>query len=228
VIGVAAHNDLDKRSGYSNFGPEVDVCAPSDGSSSAGIVPPFPADGSTLGIFTTDLTGAAGANNSTAGVDPAGPANLNYTGRFGGTSSACPLTSGVVALMISVAPDLTRDQLKFVLEATADKVDFANTDPVGQYQPNGHSQFYGFGRVNALDAVRCSRSDVSKRDFVETFTVTLRRTTGDRFVATKVIQTIDARRRQAETATGIFVRAGADGFLRAEMAGASDEVEVDA
>ena len=171
--------------------------------------------------------GPAGFNNQVAAADPAG-ANVNYTGTFGGTSSACPLAAGVVALMVSIAPDLTRDQIKFILEATADKVDFANTDPIGQYQPNGHSQFYGFGRVNALDAVRCARSSVPKRDFVQNFQVTLRRTSGNRFVSTKVIQTIDARRRQGETDTDIFIRGGPDGFLRAEMTGASDEVEVDA
>ncbi len=227
VIAVAAVNDKNVRSGYSNFGPEIDVCAPSSGSTSGGMGSPFPPDGSTLNIFTTDLMGPGGFNNQLVAADPAG-ANLNYTGTFGGTSSACPLTAGIVALMISIAPDLTRDQIKFVLEATADKVDFANTDPIGAYQPNGHSQFYGFGRVNALDAVRCARSSVPLRDFVQNFQVTMRRTTGNRFVSVKTIRTIDARRRQDETDSDIFIRGGPDGFLRAEMTGASDEVEVDA
>jgi subtilisin family serine protease len=233
VIAVAAVNDQNVRSGYSDFGPEIDVCAPSDGTSAMPIfwIGGFgmPPDGSTLAITTIDRTGAVGFNPPPAGSDPEPlAANTSYTGTFGGTSSACPLAAGVLGLMISIAPDLRRDQLKFILEATSDKVDFANTDPVGQYQPDGHSQFYGFGRVNALDAVRCSRSLVDRRDFVQSVTVTLRRTTGDRFVATKVIQTIDARRRQDETAADVFLRGGPDGFLRAEMPGAFDEVEVDA
>ena len=232
VIAVAAVNDQNVRSGYSDFGPEVDVSAPSDGTSAMPIfwIGGFgmPADGSTLAITTIDQTGAVGFNPPPAGSDPEPlAANQNYTGTFGGTSSACPLAAGVVALMISVAPDLRRDQLAFILEATADKVDFTNTDPVGQYQPNGHSQFYGFGQVNALTAVKGARSLVSERDFVHSVTVTLRRTTGDRFVAVKTIQTIDARRRQDETATDVFIRGGPDGFLRAEMPGAFDEVEVD-
>src|SRR5690606_27754910 len=131
-------------------------------------------------------------------------------------------------LMIAVAPDLTRDQLAFVLEATADKVDAGNTDLVGRYQPDGHSQFYGFGRVNAFEAVKSARSSVAERDFVHSVRVTLRRTTGDRFVATKIFQTIDARQRRDETDTTVFVRGGPDGFLRGEMPGAFDEVEVDA
>jgi len=229
VIAVGAVNDQNVRSGYSDFGPEVDVSAPSDGTSAQPITwAGMPADGSTLAITTIDQMGGVGFNPAPAGSDPEPVANTNYTGTFGGTSSACPLAAGVLGLMISVAPDLTRDQLKFVLEATSDKVDFANTSAIGRYQANGHSQFYGFGRVNAFEAVKGARSSVPDRDFVQSVRVTLRRTTGNRFVATKVIQTIDARRRQDETATDIFVRSGPDGFLRAEMPGAFDEVEADA
>ncbi|MEZ5401864.1 MAG: S8 family serine peptidase [Bryobacteraceae bacterium] len=232
VIAVAAVHDQNQRSGYSDFGIDVDVCAPSDGTSA---VPIFwitqngmPPDGSTLGITTIDLTGADGFNPPPAGLDPEPIADPNYTGLFGGTSSACPLAAGVVALMLTIAPDLTRDQVQFILEATSDKVDFANTDPVGSYQPNGHSQFYGFGRVNAFNAVRCSRSLVSQRDFVEAIPVTLRRVPGtDRFVSDVTIETIDARRRQPATPATLFIRGGADGFLRAEAQGAVDEVEVD-
>jgi subtilisin family serine protease len=233
VIAVASVHDQDVRSGYSDFGPEVDVCAPSDGTSAFPIFwitgNGMPPDGSTLGITTIDQMGALGFNPPPAGSDPEPlPGNVNYTGTFGGTSSACPLAAGLIALMLSVAPDLTRDQVKFVLEATADKTDFVNTDPVGQYQPNGHSQFYGFGRVNAFEAVKGARSSVPERDFVQSVQIVLRRTSGDRFVATKVIQTIDARRRQEETPSDVFIRGGPDGFLRVEMAGAFDEAEVDA
>jgi hypothetical protein len=229
VIAVAAVNDQNVRSGYSDFGPEVDVSAPSDGTSAQPILwAGMPADGSTLAITTIDQMGAVGFNPPPAGSDPEPIANTNYTGTFGGTSSACPLAAGVLGLMISVAPDLTRDQVKFILEATSDKVDFANASAIGRYQADGHSQFYGFGRVNAFEAVKGARSSVPDRDFVQSVRVTLRRTTGNRFVATKVIQTIDARRRQDETATDIFVRSGPDGFLRAEMPGAFDEVEADA
>src|SRR5262249_16867714 len=51
VICVAAVNDKNVKSGYSNLGPEVDVCAPSSGSTSDGLGSPFPPDGSTLRIF---------------------------------------------------------------------------------------------------------------------------------------------------------------------------------
>lgn len=228
VIAVAANNDQNVRSGYSDFGPEVDVCAPSDGTSAfpdawAGM----PADGSTLGIFTTDRMGNVGYNPpAPPNVDPAGAA-VNYTGTFGGTSSAAPLAAGVAALMLSIAPDLTREQVQYVLEATADKIDAANTDPVGSYQATGHSQWYGYGRIHALDAVRGSRSSVPERDFVHSVRIRLRRTSGDRFVSESLIQTVDARQRPVDTAARIFIRGGPDGFLRTELNTQADEVDVD-
>jgi len=239
VIAVAASNDQNVRSGYSNFGPEVSINAPSDGTSGINkttiwipnLGSSFQEDGSSLAIFTTDRTGNAGYNPPSSGSDPAGTAT-NYTGTFGGTSSACPLAAGVAAVVLSVNPDLTRQQVKYLLEATADKIDSANTNAVGRYQPNGHSQWYGYGRVNAFEAVKAARSSVSQRDFVQRITVTLRRTSGDRFVSTKVVRAIDARQRRSETASEAFIRSGPDGFLRTEMSvGAfelSDEVEVDA
>ncbi|GAB4373037.1 MAG: subtilisin/kexin-like serine protease HreP [Calditrichia bacterium] len=227
VIAVAACNDKNIRSGYSDFGPEVDISAPSDGTSAQpALWSGFPPDTSTLAIFTTDRMGAAGYNPPASGSDPAGAAT-NYTGTFGGTSSACPLAAGLAALMLSVNADLTWQQIKYILEATADKIDDSNTDPVGQYQANGHSQWYGFGRVNALNAVKGARSSVAERDFVHSVRVTLRRTSGNRFVSTEIVHAIDARQRRANTATDLFIRSGPDGFLRAEMAGIVDEVEVD-
>jgi subtilisin family serine protease len=215
TIAVAACNDHDVRSIYSNFGPEVNICAPSNDT-----VPGHTA------IFTTDRMGNAGYNPPSSGVDPAGAA-VNYTGTFGGTSSACPLAAGIAALVLSVNTDLNWQQVRYIIEATADKIDAANTDAVGQYQANGHSQWYGYGRVNTFEAVKGARSSVPDRDFVHRVTVTLRRTAGDRFVSDKVIQAIDARRRQAETAGTVFVRGGPDGFLRAELHPLFDEVEVD-
>ena len=77
---------------------------------------------------------------------------------FGGTSAAAPTVAGVVALMLSRDPTLTRTEVRDILRATAVQIDTANTDPVGQWV-GGFSQWYGFGRINAADAV-CGR-DVS-------------------------------------------------------------------
>lgn len=232
VIAVAAHNDKNVRSGYSDFGPEVSICAPSDGTSFDRALwqellgTAFQEDGSTLGMVTTDRMGPVEGNNAPSGVDSNGnpdprqdPLNLsvNYTSTFGGTSAACPVAAGVTALMLSVNPDLTFQQVRFVLEATADKIDATNTDPIGRYQPNGHSQWYGFGRVNAFEAVKNARASIAAGDFVQRVFVTLRRTTGDRFVSTRVFRAIDARQRRADTANDNFIRSGPDGFLRATL-----------
>lgn len=227
VVAVAAVNNRNVRSGYSDFGPEVDICAPSDGTSAQPLVwGGYPPDGSTLAIFTTDRMGANGYNPPTSGVDPAGAA-LNYTGTFGGTSSASPLAAGLAALIVSIAPDLTEAQVRYALEATADKVDAANTDPVGQYQANGHSQWYGYGRINALNAVRGARSSVPQNDQIESLTITLRRVSGNRFVSDQAIQAIDARQRRNAVGQQAFIRSGPDGFLRVELGGRFAEANVD-
>ena len=69
-----------------------------------------------------------------------------HTNSFGGTSAATPLAAGIGALVLSVCPSLTRDELKGLLEATADKI-------CGPFDPRGHSNELGFGRVNAGKAV---------------------------------------------------------------------------
>ena len=96
VIAVGASTNFDVRSYYSNYGPQLDVVAPSNGGS--------------LAITTTDRTGIKGYSGT------------NYTSSFGGTSSSTPLTSGVCALILSVEPDLTRVQVQSLLEHTADKI----------------------------------------------------------------------------------------------------------
>jgi len=233
VIAVAAVNNRNVRSGYSDFGPEINICAPSDGTSAnpglwqAVLGTAFEGDNSTLAIVTTDRMGQAGYNPPDSGASPP-VANVNYTGGFGGTSSACPLAAGVAALVLAIAPDLTEKQVRYIMEATADKVDAANNHPLGQYQPDGHSQWYGYGRANALQAVRGARSSIPDEDEIERVTLTLRRTSGDRFVSEPVLQAIDARQRPASQPTQIFIRSGPDGYLRAELGELLAQANVDA
>ncbi|MCP4117496.1 MAG: S8 family serine peptidase [Desulfobacteraceae bacterium] len=134
VITVSASNSRDVRSHYSNFGPEIWVAAPSSGSGGRRIV-------------TTDRTGAAGYQSG---------AYTTVEG-FGGTSSSTPLAAGVCGLMLSVNPDLTGSEVKKILGETADKIDSHN----GNYNPQGHSEWYGWGRVNAFKAVSEARNRLS-------------------------------------------------------------------
>jgi len=153
VIAIGASNSKDVRSWYSNFGPELSVMAPSND-----IYYP-----STKDVITTDVMDdpnlglpTRGYNNN--GVSTVGyPDELpdgNYTMHFGGTSSSAPLVSGIVGLILGVNPGLTAEQVRRILEHTADPIDpvGANYDPI-----TGHSIYYGYGRVNAYQAVLAAK-----------------------------------------------------------------------
>ncbi len=130
VICVTSSNSQDVFSDdYSNYGPEATICAPSNGGSG---------DLSGAGVSTTFMTEFVGEQGE-----------KNFTDAFGGTSSACPLIAGVSALVLSVNPQLTARQVKDILCRTADKI-----GDKSDYNSNGHSHKYGYGRVNALKAVQ--------------------------------------------------------------------------
>jgi len=71
-----------------------------------------------------------------------------YTATFNGTSSACPTAAGVVGLMLSANPTLSRADVQHFLETSAD-------DQVGPAveDPPGWDPWMGWGRVNAQAAV---------------------------------------------------------------------------
>lgn len=144
VLAVAACNDRGRRSGYSDFGKAVFCAFPSSDFA-------FPAEGRpaplTSGIWTTDRTGRAGYNT---GSVQEGDAVGNYTSTFGGTSSACPGAAGVAALVLARNASLRWDEVKDILRRSCDRIDPQG----GQYDANGHSPLYGFGRLNAETAVR--------------------------------------------------------------------------
>lgn len=145
VIAVAACNDLNGRSVYSDFGRAVWCSFPSDDQINANR-----AELLTPGIWTTDRTGAAGYNPGPAGQ---GDAAGNFTATFGGTSSACPGAAGVAALVLATNPQLRWDEVRDILRRACDRIDLAG----GAYDANGHSRFYGFGRLNAKTAVELAR-----------------------------------------------------------------------
>lgn len=122
VLAVAACTVDGKRAPYSDFGPEVGICAPGGGYKD--------------GLLTT------------VAVDPDGHAAYRYN--FNGTSAATPIVAGVAALLLSRYPDLTRTEVYDILKASADKIDPAG----GEYDVDGHSIYYGSGRVNAAKALQ--------------------------------------------------------------------------
>jgi subtilisin family serine protease len=145
VIAVAACNDVGKKSPYSDVGRAVWCAFPSNNY--------FPSR--TDGIWTTDISNKRGYNPGAPHAE--GDAAGNYTSTFGGTSSACPGAAGVAALIISRNPDLRWDEVKDVFRRTSEKIDAAN----GQYDAQGHSAIFGFGRINARKAVEAALPVVS-------------------------------------------------------------------
>ncbi len=159
AIVVGASTSLNRKAAYSNWGKHISLCAPSNNA------PPgmwFPQDGYLqtapaireslpgLGVFTTDRLGAAGYSSG------------GFTDTFGGTSSACPVVAGVAALVLSINPRLTAAQVKQVLQDTADKIEDPSPDPqlgfrYGTYDKDGHSLWFGHGKVNAGEAVRIAK-----------------------------------------------------------------------
>jgi subtilisin family serine protease len=144
VIAVAACNDTGTRSVYSDYGKAVWCAFPSDDAEDEDLGHPAPL---TPGIFTTDRLGYVGYNRGNARL---GDAAGDYTNDFGGTSSACPGVAGVAALILSRNPTLSPDEVRAVLGETAEPIDTAS----GRYDAAGHSPYYGYGRVNAYEAVR--------------------------------------------------------------------------
>jgi len=138
VIAVGATDHQDLRWGYSNYGPELDIMAPGG---------PTPGSPLVSGIWTTDIAGSRGAH-ATIGD----PAITDYF-IFGGTSASAPIVAGVAALILSVEPNLTNDEVRHFLCRSAKDLG----DP-------GRDDYYGWGRVDAraaLDMVLARRADLN-------------------------------------------------------------------
>lgn len=130
----------EERASYSQFGPELDVLAPSSSQH--------------LGIVTTDRYGVSGEGyNTNRDIGGTAAADLRYTDDFGGTSAAAPIVAGVAAAMIAADSNISAASVETTLRATADKIGrrgSAAYDSVG----NTRSDFYGYGRVNMFRALK--------------------------------------------------------------------------
>ena len=134
VIAVCAVNFADRRSSYSEMGPNLWVCAPSGDSATN-----FPAMGTTRN-------------------------GNRYRVSFSGTSAAAPIVSGIVALVRAANNELTWRDVKLILAASARKLDPSNSGWLSgatKYGAPGSYQFnheYGFGTVDAEAAVNLAKN----------------------------------------------------------------------
>lgn len=157
LMHIAALASTAKRSHYSNYGPGILLCAPTNNVHEYRRM-------TVKGLGITTTTGAGGG----------------VTNSFGGTSSATPLVAGVSALTISANPGLSALEVVKILKQTASKnlnfEGYPKTPPAsfdtdtswdvspiapfdkGDFINNGDAEgtwspWFGHGRVNAEAAV---------------------------------------------------------------------------
>jgi len=162
VMAVGGTGPSDTYVSYSDYGPNLSVAAPTGQTGDWNEMFDGPQ------ICTTDTIGDRGFSRDGYYYTPGlwgdqktnyqEPDNSgNYTQYFAGTSAACPIAAGVVALAWSANLDLTAAQVRMIVEQTADKVG-------GGYDAGGHSNDYGYGRVNAGRAVRAAACGLDNPD----------------------------------------------------------------
>ncbi|MCO4755933.1 MAG: S8 family serine peptidase, partial [Bacteriovoracaceae bacterium] len=182
-IVVGATNALGVKSSYSSEGANLWVSAPGG---EFGKTNPA--------ILTTDTAGCADGYarfgltgiNFLKGGD--GNTDCDYTQNFNGSSSAAPMVSGLVALLLDANANLTWRDVKHILAVTAEKVDAAssdtlviedfdfdngpyvtvdNDDMIGHTYSQGWTtnsagysfhNYYGFGQVDVDAAVTMAKS----------------------------------------------------------------------
>lgn len=182
-IVMAALNAKGKKSSYSTAGSAVWVSTPGGEFGKNASV----ASGSGVSfdpaMVTTDQSGCTNGysrtsvNTSLFNNGSSANSSCNYTNGFNGTSSAAPMMTGVIALMLEANPALTWREVKDILAKTAVQVD-ASIAPVSVTLGTGGSyvaeqgwitnaagrkfhNWYGFGAVDASAAVTMAISYVS-------------------------------------------------------------------
>ena len=142
TIAVGAVSSQGVKSNYSQIGSALLISAPSNTT-----------DGTGLGVMTTDNMGFYGYNGGGSLGDF--PSSGDVTKTFGGTSSACPTVSGVIALMLEKNPDLGWRDVQEILIRSAN-----NTFDAAGWETNGDgfrfNYNYGAGLVDAAAAVALS------------------------------------------------------------------------
>ena len=173
IITWAAGNGLtdDDNSnydGYANLRYTIAVTAVShNGDQSyyaepgANILVASPSNGDNEGITTTDIEGSAGYTNS------------DYTDNFGGTSSATPLVSGVIALMLEANSNLTWRDVQHILVLTSRQNDASDSSWNVNGANHDVSHKYGYGVIDAGAAVSMAESWTPVADETSVTTGTL-------------------------------------------------------
>ncbi len=139
----------DYRWHYSQWGPELDIVAPSGNICFRGDV--WSLDQMGFAGFNSQVTWACSQSVSWSCNRPG-----HYDCHVGGTSAACPIVSGTAALLLARDSTLSAQQVYDILRGSAvTELDW------GSLTDTPHVQ-YGYGRVDAFRAVlSISRGDIN-------------------------------------------------------------------
>lgn len=135
VMAIGASNVYDLRSGYSNYAYANGVFVLAP-SNDREITNP-------LGVYSTGSR-----------------LNTPYLW-FTGTSAAAPSASALCGLILTAEPGFTRQQVEDTVRLSAEKVSPA----VAAYDANGYSREYGYGRINANEALLNITPDLAVLSF---------------------------------------------------------------
>lgn len=128
VMAVGACNAHEERCPYSECGAALWCCAPSGDP-----------DGNLPGLWTTDPSGKAGDITAQA-------PDWDYFGGFSKTSASAAIAAGVAALVLSTNPHLCWHEVKEIIAGSCRKI--------GGPYTHGRNDCLGYGRIDALEAVR--------------------------------------------------------------------------
>ena len=199
IITVGALDANGKVASYSTAGSSIWISAPGGEDGRDGDVAngSLESDLNSPAMLTTDRTGCTQGSvrtdadfpanvfqNASLG-DPALNPGCKYTSTFNGTSSAAPVLSGAIALILEARPELTWRDLKQVLQRSAKQVEPSRAaisvalgdgnyiaEPAWTTNAMGvkFHNVYGFGGVDAAAAVTLAKSMTPNNlgTFVET------------------------------------------------------------
>jgi kexin len=152
VITVAALNHEDKVTTYSNQGSSILVSA--YGGEHYYTAPT---------IMTTSLTGESyyeSQLNGTKGVITVdADTQKSYTYAMNGTSSAAPMVSGSIALVLDACPELSWRDVKWLIAHSSTVVDASNKTWIKNASGLSYSIDYGYGKINPSLMIDMCRSE---------------------------------------------------------------------
>lgn len=136
VITVSAYDHTDTKASFSNFGQKIDVAAPGGG------------DGDPVGSIYAPFRSVLSLLSSAAKPEITDSGQLVVGGKYlrqAGTSMASPHVAGVAALIRSLHPEFSAEQVRQAIRFGADDVD------AGGFDTNS-----GYGRINAAKSLTIS------------------------------------------------------------------------